>query len=216
VKRVQILAALAVGVGTMLAAGLAVGQAPMQAVPAGRVGGAIALLDVSYVFKNHVRFKASMAELQADVEGAETAVKKERDQLKALADRLTEHRSGSPEYKQLEEEIARLQSNMAVKVQLQKKEFLQREAKIYHTVYREIMQEVDYYAASNGIAMVMRFNGDEVDASKPEDVLRDINKPIVWYPKDRDITPYILQALNRTAANPMNQRGPQGVGPIPR
>lgn len=192
-------------------------QARPQA-PGVSASGAIALLDVTYVFKNHARFKALMAELQADVDAAEASVKKDQGNLKALAERLEGYRAGTPEYKQLEEELAKRQSDMAVQVQLQKKDFLQREAKIYHNVYQELMQEVDYYAANNGIALVMRFNGDTVDASKPEDVLRDINKPIVWYPKDRDITPFILQRVNRPEANPVNRGAAQrtGVPTMPR
>jgi Skp family chaperone for outer membrane proteins len=198
VKRSQFLATLAASVLLVnLAIPGAVAQRPMA--PVGGAAGSpasIAVLDVSYVFKNHARFKALMAQMQADVDGAEAEVKKERDGLKALSDRLAEHQAGSPDYKQLEEELARRQSQLAVRVQLQKKDFLQREAKIYYTVYQELMQEVDYYAANNGISMVLRFNGDPVDVQKPEDVLRQINQPIIWFPKDRDITPMVLERLN--------------------
>ena len=45
----------------------------------------------------------------------------------------------------MEEEIARREADLSVKVQLQRKEFLMREAKIYNTIYQEIEQEVDYY-----------------------------------------------------------------------
>lgn len=178
-------------------------QPAMAPVVAAAPGGtAIAVLDVSYVFKNHARFKTMMQQMQAQVEAAEQEVKKEREQLKQLAERLEEHRAGTPDYKQLEEQLARKQSDLNTKIQLQKKEFLQQEAKVYHTVYQEMMQEVDYYAATNGIGLVLRFNGDPVDAQKPEDVLRQINQPIIWFPKGRDITPEVLARLNRPAVNP--------------
>ena len=46
----------------------------------------IALLDVSYIFKNHPRFKAMMEEMKADVERAESDVNKERDTLRKLVE----------------------------------------------------------------------------------------------------------------------------------
>jgi len=175
----------------------------------------IALLDVSYIFKNHPRFKAMMEEMKSDVEQAETNVNKERDTLRKLVEQLDTFRKGSPDYKAMEEEIARKEADLTVKVQLQRKDFLQREARIYHTVYQEISQEVDYYCANKGIDMVLRFNGDPVDVDKPDSVLSYINKPVVWYDKSRDITPIILDALIKRGGAPAagNQLGRPPVRP---
>jgi Skp family chaperone for outer membrane proteins len=176
---------------------LAVAQAPVR--PA--AGQNIALLDVSYVFKNHARFKGMMEDMKADVERAEALVKSEREAIGKLAERLGEFRKGTENYQQLEEELARRQADLAVKVQLQKNEFLQREAKIYHNVYQEILQVTDDYSKRNGIDMVLRFNGDNPDVDKPETILAFINKPVVWYQRQLDITPIVLQELNK-GANP--------------
>ena len=73
---------------------------------------------------------------------------------------------------------------------------MEREAKIYYTVYQEVNDEVKYYSDRNGITMVLRFNGDPVDVNNRESVMREINKPIV-YQNGVDITPKILEALNK-------------------
>lgn len=174
---------------------LAVAQAPAK--PAN--GPSIALLDVSYIFKNHARFKSQMEDMKADVERAEQQVKTERDAIAKLAERLQEFRKGTPDYKNMEEELAKRQADLQVQVTLQKNEFLQREAKTYHNVYQEILQVTDYYAKQNGYDMVLRFNGDPVDVERPDSVLAFINKPVVWYQKQLDITPAVLQELNRNA-----------------
>jgi outer membrane protein len=180
-------------------------QRPMagMGIPQG-IPSNIAVLDVSYVFKNLPRFKAFMEQMQADVAAAENDVKKEREALKHEIDQLEQFRSGTPDYKEREAQLTRRRAELATRIELQKRDFLQRESKIYNTIYEEMMQEVEYYAANNGVAMVLRFNGDPVDTQKPEDVLRRINQPIIWYPRDRDITPIILEKLaNRGGgANP--------------
>ena len=101
-----------------------------------------------------------------------------------------------------------------MQVQLQKNEFLQREAKIYHNVYQEIWQATDYFCKQNRIDMVLRFNGEAVDVNRPDSVLTYINKPVVWYDRGLDITDQILQELNRTAINPgpANRTGPMRPG----
>lgn len=177
-------------------------QAPAR--PA--AGPNIALLDVSYLFKNHARFKGMMEDMKADVQTAENQVKAERDAITKLAERLGEFRKGTQEYQQSEEQLARRQADLAVRVNLQKGEFMQREAKIYYTVYQEIGQATDYYCKQNGVDMVLRFNGEKVDTDQPQSVLTYINKPVVWYQERLDITPNILQELNRTAINPGTAR----------
>jgi Skp family chaperone for outer membrane proteins len=182
---------------------LAQAQGPVG-VPSGQATGAarLALLDVGRIFKNHARFKGMMEAMKADVERAEKQVKTERDEINKLGEKLHEFHNGTIEYKQLEEELAKRQADLAVKVQLQKNEFLQREAKIYHNVYQEILQVTDYFAKQNRIDMVLRFNGEEVDVERPDSVLSFINKPVVWYDRGLDITNDILQNLNRGAVNP--------------
>ena len=177
---------------------LAVAQTPGRPV----AGPTIALLDVSYIFKNHTRFKGMMEDMKGDVERAEAHVKAERDAINKLAEQLPQFNKGTRDYQQMEEELANRQAKLAVQVQMQKNEFLQREATIYHNVYQEILQATDYYAKQNSIDMVLRFNGDPVDVQRPDSVLAFINKPVVWYQKNMDITPAVLQELNRGAINP--------------
>jgi Skp family chaperone for outer membrane proteins len=178
---------------------MAIAQAP--AAPSA-AGSRLALLDVSRIFKSHQRFKGMMDDMKADVERAEAQVKAERENIGQLADRLQEFHKGTPEYKQMEEDLAKRQAELAVRVNLQKNEFLQREAKIYNSVYQEILQATDYFCKQNRIDMVLRFNSDQVDVERPDSVLAFINKPVVWYDRGLDITDAILQDLNRNAINP--------------
>ena len=180
-----------------LLAGPAVAQAPPASqAPAVPTAGAVGLLDVNFIFKNHHRFKLQMEEMRADVERAEAAVQKEREAIQRLGEQLEQYK-GTRDYKAMEQEIGDRQARLAVQVRMQQRDFLEREAKIYHNTYKEIWQEVDYYCRSQNLAMVLRFNGDPADPTKPEEVLRDINKPVVWYRNGLDITGDILAALNR-------------------
>jgi hypothetical protein len=75
-----------------------------------------------------------------------------------------------------------------------------------------VVDAVNLYAKSHNIGMVLRFNGEPVDANKREDVMRDINKQVVI--QDRiDITPDVLMLLNRES---QQARAPQPGSQIPR
>jgi Skp family chaperone for outer membrane proteins len=156
-----------------------------------------------------------MTDLQADMERAEQQMKKERDSLRVLSERLNDYRAGTAEYKQLEEEMAKRSADLTVRFQLQKKEFTKTEAKTYYMVYQEIQQEVDAYAQANGIAAVLKFKSELADVDKPDEVLTELNKPVIWYARNLDITPLILESLNRRALQQGEQRS-SGPVSLPR
>ena len=209
VKKSCLLAALAAVVSLGLLTGQGAGQAPVR--PIGVPG--IALVDVNYIFKNHPRFKSMMDDLKGDIDRAEQRWKAEAEKIKRDSERINDYRAGTQEYKTIEEDAARKMSDMQVRVKLEQKEFLQREAKVYYNVYTEIMQEVQYYCSVNNIGVVIRFNGDQINVEKPDDVLRGVNQQVVYYSKDLDITPAIL---NRLGPKPKAGTTPGPVGVVPR
>lgn len=207
----------------VLATGLAAPHAMAQRagspvmVPPQAAGSTVALLDLAYVFKNHARFKSRMGDMKTDVQRAEAWVKKEREAIRKIADGLKDFRTGTQEYKQLEQQLAKRQADVQVQLQLQRKDFLQQEAKIYHDVYNEILQQVEHIARQHGYVMVLRFNGDRVNRDNPEDVLRDINKSVIWFDNRRDITGLVLEQLNKQRGGARVSDGRSGIPtPPPR
>jgi len=138
--------------------------------------------------------------MQAEVDQARNRLKQEEEALRKMLTDLQDPektKPGSPEYKQLEEIVARRRADLEVQLRLQNKEFAVKESGIYHAVYQEIEQEVGYFAAQSGITAVLRFNGDPVEGENPNEVLRNVNKQVIWFAQGLDITPDILERLNR-------------------
>jgi len=171
------------------------------AAPAARATPAshTAVIDVGYIFKNHARFKQAMDKMKDEVLQAENGLKAERDRINGLMEQLKGFNVGTPEYKKLEAEVAKAQGDFSVNAQLQKKDFMDREAKVYFQVYSEIERAVGQFARDNGIAVVLRFDGDPVDSSDRNRILGSITKVIVHYDPQIDITADILRMLNGAA-----------------
>jgi len=210
VKKSRVLTVL--GVLGFLASVVVAGSFAQQGGAAGgtRAASDIALIDIGVIFKNHTLFKQRMADLQGDMERAEQTMKNEADRLRKLREQLNSYRAGTPDYNDLEARIAKESADLNVRYQLQKKEFAKAEAKIYYNVYQEVQQEVDAYAQANGIAAVLKFSSEASDPEKPDEVLRDLNKPVIWWARNLNITTVILESLNRRALRPADQRG----GPV--
>jgi Skp family chaperone for outer membrane proteins len=156
----------------------------------------IAVVDVSYIFKEHARFRATMESMKQEMVKIEADLKAERERIAQTEQERNKFQVGHAEYKKFDEEVARMTAEFSLKMTRLRKDFLEREAKVYYQTYLEVCETVGYYAKRHNIGMVIRFNGEAVDPNKREDVLREINKPVV-YQDSVDITPDVLALLNR-------------------
>jgi Skp family chaperone for outer membrane proteins len=189
--------------------------APIQGAPVANGGlgvNGVAVVDVAYIFKKHARFLQQMDMMKQKVETAEKELQRDQEDLKRMSEQLKTFAPGSPDYKKLEADMLKKQGDLNLNVSLQKKDFMEQEGKIYFNVSREIDDAVKQLATKNNIVLVLRFNGDPVDPVDRNDILRGINKPIVYYDPRMDITPYVLQDLNRSATP---GTGNVGVRPQP-
>jgi Skp family chaperone for outer membrane proteins len=165
----------------------------------------IAVVDISYIFKKHERFKAEMEQMKKQMETIENDLKADREKIAQQEQQRNQFNSGSAEYKKMDEDIARQMAEFNLKMGKLRKEFLEKEAKVYYDTYLQIVEAVKYYAKRQGIGLVLRFNGEPVDPNRRDDVLREINKPVVVQDQI-DITPDVLALINR------DQSGGQAAG----
>jgi outer membrane protein len=182
-----------------------------QAAPAGqpqfganasRYG--LAVVDINYIFKNYPRFTQALETLKGEMEAADGQLKADRDRLAQMEDQRNALKPGTAEFKKVDEELARQKADFSIKQGTLRRDFLEREAKIYFQTYQEVAGAVKHYSQQNNIGMVLRFNGDQIDPNQREDVMRAIMQPIVFQ-NSVDITPDVLSVLSggaQTATRP--------------
>jgi Skp family chaperone for outer membrane proteins len=182
---------------------------PIRTAPAAAPassGTSVVVIDIAYIFKNHTRFNAAMQDIKTDIEQFEAYVRKKQTDFRTQGEALQQFKAGTPEYRQKEEELARLQSDLQVEVALKKKEFLEQEARVYFRVYKEIEQEVSVFAQRYRISLVLRYNRDDMKEDDRASVLQGVNRAVVFQ-QNLDITEPILKQLNGSAPPPTTPAG---------
>jgi Skp family chaperone for outer membrane proteins len=171
----------------------------------------IAVVDIPYIFKNYEKFKSTSENMKKEMETIDANVKAERANLAKAEQLRNSYQQGSAEYKKADEDLARMMAEFQLKTSKLQKDFMDRQAKLYYQTYLEVVDAVSTYSSSQNIGMVLRFNGEPVDANRREDVMRDINKQVVFQ-NHIDITPDVLALLNRdvprTAQQPTTPQRP--------
>jgi Skp family chaperone for outer membrane proteins len=155
----------------------------------------VAVIDLQEVFKNHARLKMAMEDIKKDTEALNARMRAEQKKLEKMVLELKELRPGTIDYKTREDEIAHVDSNVRVQLQLERKGLREREVKLYFNAYEEVVGAVERFAQDNGIALVIRFNAEEIDPSNPESIMAGLNRHVV-YQRNLNITEFVLAEIN--------------------
>ena len=84
----------------------------------------IAVVDISYIFKKHERFKTQMETMKKEMETIENELKTDREKIAAQEQQRNTFNAGSAEYKKMDEDIARQMAEFNLKMGKLRKEFL--------------------------------------------------------------------------------------------
>ncbi|MEQ8787881.1 MAG: OmpH family outer membrane protein [Pirellulaceae bacterium] len=156
----------------------------------------VVVIDIEAVFKEHLRFKQSIEIMKKDVADFENFVRDKQTEIRNLGEQIKQFNPGTPDYRNIEERAAQLTSDLQVKMQLKRREFMEQEAKLYYTVYTEVKGLVARFANKQGISLVLRYNSQDIDPTDRTSVMMGVQSPIVFQ-RNLDITGLIIDEANR-------------------
>ena len=165
----------------------------------------IAVVDMNFIFLNHSSFKGQMDSLKKQMEGIEESLKADRDRIAQLEKQLATLNPGTPDYKNLDNQIATAKASFNLKMNRQRKALMEQESKLYYQTYTQVKAVIEQYATQNKIGLVLRFSGDKLDPNNPQALIKAINNPIVFQ-NQIDITGDVLARLNGASAANVGSR----------
>ncbi len=191
-------------IGGVSLATVAFGQA---GAPVSTGGQNLAVIDVGAVFEKDIRFKQQMDALKAEIDLADKTFKSQAEEMNRTVEQMKTMKPDSPDFHRMETELAKRQGDFNVTKGLKNKEIMERQSKIYLRTYEEVEDAVKQISSRYNIALVIRYNRKDIDSSDPQEILRGIQRPIVYVDKRFDMTDAVLESLNRTPAGPVGSTG---------
>lgn len=162
----------------------------------------VALIDMAVVFKQYKKFESLRADLKEEIEQSEAKAKGMAENLQSLQAKMKTFREGSPEFGATEKELASLSAEFETFRRAAQRDFLKKESQIYHTVYLEVTDAVKKYAEYYKYTLVMRFSREDLDKDNPQALIQGMNRQVVYYHAEDDITDPVLKFLNQKFGGP--------------
>ncbi len=167
-----------------------------QQTPTGTTG---AVVDIAVVMENNNKFKSMLDDIQAEITQFDKTLEAARKQVTSMVEELKGYNPGTTAYSQLEERIAKIQSDVQVQMQIKRKNVLIKEAQVFHECYTGVQKTVATFCERNGISLVLNYDSKAINPQSRESVLKGVNRDIV-YQRSLNITKYIVEAVNKSNA----------------
>ena len=173
----------------------------------------VGLIDMAHVFKNYKKFEALRDELKDEIAGSEAKAKGMQEELAELQKSMKGLAEGGPEYTKAEQIIVKKAADFETFRRAASREFLKKESQIYLQVYNETSDAVKKYAKHYQYTLIIRFNREELDTENPQNLLQGMNRQVVYHQAEDDITPSVLEFLNRSYAKSTATPTPEKTAP---
>lgn len=158
----------------------------------------VGLIDMTHVFKHSHRFHALMENLQEEIEKTDQDAKLIVDRIRKLQAELNQARlNDGANITSLEEQLIKTKTELESFKRTAQQSFLRKEADIYKDVYLEVEESVRKYATYYKYTLIYRFEREDLsNQDDPQQLMNAMNRQVIHYQPQDDITDPILKYLN--------------------
>lgn len=159
----------------------------------------VGLIDMAYVFKNYKKFEVLREDLKVRIAESEEQAKEMQKEIVELQQKMKDPslKEGGADYTKLEQQAVKKAADFENFRRQMSREFLKAESQIYLQVYNEVSKMVEKYATHFNYTLIIRFNREDLDTENPQALLQGMNRQVVYYRPNEDITTPVLESLNK-------------------
>ncbi|MFN9291102.1 MAG: OmpH family outer membrane protein [Planctomyces sp.] len=197
---VALAAALAVGFQLPAIAQEAARPAAKPAAEKERAPSRVGLIDMAKVFEGYAKFKVLRDELAAEIEKSDAEARVMVEKMQAMQKELQESgfQPGSAEYERAEKGLLDAKGEFEAFRAATQRKLARRESEMFKVIYADTTSMIRKYAEWAEYTVVIRFDSKDIEEdTPPAEAVQRMNKQVVVYRAENDITDIVLQSLNK-------------------
>jgi Skp family chaperone for outer membrane proteins len=171
------------------------GKDPVKTKREPKATKSVAVLDVARIFEEEAALKRQVDALQRDLDKAESYVKSRRSEYADLNASLQHHHPSTGEYRAIKQKMEKLDADLAIHINLQKRQFVDRQGVMYGEAFERIQSKAKTLCDDRRINLALRLIDNPFDRSDPKAIFANLNKTVIYH-DGIDITDDVIQALN--------------------
>ena len=176
------------------------GAKPATAAAANATPHRVGLVDMAEIFQGYKKFENLRAELSAEIEKSDAEAKLMVERMQKMQQEMTESKlaPGSAQYEQAEKALLDAKGEFEAFRAATQRKLARRESEMFKIIYADTTSMVKKYAEYAKYTVVVRFDRKDIDENTPPaEAVQRMNKQVVYYRSEDDITDVVLQTLNK-------------------
>ena len=165
----------------------------------GKQSGIVAVLDVAKVFKENRDFESKMQSIKSTADQLKASIQQKQEAIKQEAAGLQQYEVGSPDRNKLEAELVQKQAKLRTEAHQAEVDLLSKEAGVYYQTYQQMQSILSSLSTEYGISLVLRFDSETVDANNRGEVIKGVNRAVV-YQQGLDLTTMVIEKMSNSTA----------------
>ncbi len=161
--------------------------------------GLVLVLDVAKVFKADPNFKSQMESIKQQAEKLKGDIQQQQQTIQQKAVEVSQMDRDDAR-NQAEAMVEQEQAKLRTEARQAEAGLLTQEAQIYYNTYRQMQQVVTQLAQENNVALVLRFESESIDPSNRGEVIKGVNRQVVYY-GPIDLTASVIQRMSARTAS---------------
>lgn len=161
--------------------------------------GLVLVLDVAKVFQDNPEFKSQMEAIKQRAETLKGTIQQEQQAIQQRAMEVSRMEMGEAR-DQAEADVEQQQAKLRTKARQAEAQLLTQEAQIYYNTYRQMQQVVTQLAQENNVALVLRFESGPIDQSNRGEVIKGVNRQVVYH-GPVDLTNAVIKGMSTQTAS---------------
>lgn len=171
----------------------------------------IALVDISRVLKEYKKVDSLRTEIKGEITKSEQTRTGMLKQMQTLKGKLQAPNivQGSTKAVELEKQILKIEAEFNAFKKAERARILRLEAQLLKTIHGEIKAVVKRAAEAWNYTLVLRFNSDNSSSTNPNTVVGQLQRQVVYYRTEDDITQPVVEYLNKQYSAQVQRPAPR-------
>lgn len=161
----------------------------------------IAVVNLDKVFNGYKKHAARLQPIRESAKELDEAVQIRQVEMETTANQLRKAMPGSPDQLRLQQQLIKLQNDLRIFLETERQKLQKSEVSALIATQKDVDEQIKKTSKERGFKLVLRqYPPPEVNQPLQE-VVKNLNRDVVYYEDALDITDEVLEALNEIKPN---------------
>jgi Skp family chaperone for outer membrane proteins len=161
----------------------------------------IAVVNLDKLFNGYKKHAERLQPIREGAKELDESVQIRQVEMETAANQLRKAMPGSPDQLRLQQQLIKLQNDLRIFLETERQKLQKREVSALIATQKDVDEQIKKTSKERGFKLVLRQYPLPEENQPLQEVVKNLNRDVVYHDEGLDITDEVLKALNETKPN---------------